>query len=703
MARRRFMKHSVLAGTGLVLAVSTQGCQNQSSTGTLADNGGFSPNIWLTILADGGIRLSISKAEMGQGITTALAMLVAEELDARWDDIRLDLVDASDSYGNMATAGSTSIRELWQPIRQASAAAREMLLQAAATKLGVAISECHTDASQVVHSPSGRKLAFSAVANSAAGLPVPQSPKLKQPGEFRIIGTDQPRIDAEDKITGAAVYGIDVTIPDMKYAAIRQSPVFGGKPAGVDRNALMSKPGILAVVMLEDAVAVVAESWWQADTALRQAEIHWQGGDTTVSDSRIQSDYRALADQEGSIEFEKGQPTQSDNLTQHQAVYEADFQAHAALEPMNCTALVQDGRCEVWVPTQNPQYALDLTKNAVLTGVNGLLDKIRTKLGMADNDTIQIHPTLLGGGFGRRLKQDYVYQAVEISKQSGYPVKLIWNRDEDIQHDYFRPYTYHKITAQLQDSRIADWHHRIIGPTHGRCVGGSDHVPYKKDYFKVDYHVLKHGIPIGSWRSVGSSHNTFVIESFVDELAGLAQRDPYQYRLEQLLDEPRLRQVMEQVAASSNWQPLDSQGHRAMGIAVHKGYGTYVAMVAQVSRRQGGIGVDKVYAAVDCGIAINPDIVRSQLEGAIVFALTATLKSRISIEGGQVQQSNFRDFPLLSLAETPEIHVQVLKSPEAPGGIGEVGVPPLAPAVCNAVYQLTGSRIRRIPFNPNEV
>ena len=698
--RRRFLKNSAYLGTGLLIGVTASGC-NQQVPNNASLNNGFQPSIWLSIGEDDQLRIVISKVEMGQGISTALSMLVAEELDADWSKVNIIRADASSIYGNMATAGSTSVRELWSPLRQAGAAAREMLLAAAASHWGVPTKECYTDTGKIFHSPSNSSISYGEISLAASKQPLPPNPVLKPENQFKIIGQPVQRLDSIEKITGAAVYGIDIEIPGLKYAAIRQAPLFGARVKGFDAASLTSKAGILSVINLGDAIAVVAETYWQAQKAIDTLEVQWDGGDSSLSDDKIQAEYKRLALQDGKVEVESGQPETQNIQKTVEAEYEAAFQAHATMEPMNCTASVNSEGCEIWAPTQNPGYAQSQARNALESGVQKLVRKLKDKLGFQE-EAIQLHIPLLGGGFGRRLEQDYVIQAVEISQQSGYPIKLIWSRAEDVQHDFYRPYTYHKLVADIgSQAELLNWRHRIIGPTHGRSVGGAAYSPYRMNYRKIDYHVKKHGVPIGSWRSIGDSHNTFVIESFIDELAHAAQIDPYQYRRNLLKNQPRILAVLDKVAELSNWSKRSNlPANRGVGMAIHSGFDSIVAQVAEVSVNSstGAVSVHNINCVVDCGLVVNPSIVRSQIEGGIAFGLTATLVSEINIQSGRVKQSNFHDFPLLKFSDMPEVSVHIMKNSGLPGGVGEIGVPPIAPAVCNAVYDAVKIRIRRIPL-----
>ncbi len=694
LSRREFIKLSLISGSGLLLGVQVIGCSD--STSESANE--FKPNLWLEIHENSSVTITISKAEMGQGVITALAMLVAEELDADWSKVHFVLAKTSDIYGNMATAGSMSVTEMWEPLRTAGAAAREMLLNAAAKKWQIAPSNCRTENAYVIDTTTAQRISYGDLIANAVLQTVPQQPRLKNPDEFRIVGQSLARLDARIKITGEARYGIDQQIPGLKHAAIRQAPVFGASVLSVDSASIKNLSGILDVVVLDNAVAVVADTYWQAQTAVDLLKIKWSNELSELSDALIQQEYKQLLDQPGTIEMEQGNSITGESLAL-QADYEAAFQAHAAMEPMNCTAHVHADGCEAWAPTQHAQYARDKIKAYLHTGLGRLLGKVKDKLGM-ESENIIVHNTLMGGGFGRRLEPDFVIQAVEISRKSGFPVKLLWSREEDIRHDFYRPYTSHRLQAKVtNEGKVLAWQHRIVGPTHGRSVGGATHLPYDVAYARVDYHVKKHSVPIGSWRSIGSSHNAFVMESFVDELAAKIGKDPYQFRKDLLADNQRVLAVLNKVAELSNWGSALAKG-QSRGIAIHAAFNSITAQVAEVSVEQDEVKVHRVYCVVDCGLAVNPQIIVSQIESGIAFGLSATLKSEINIKNGGVIQSNFHNFSLLKFSEMPDITVHIMKSIQPPGGIGEVAVPPIAPAVCNAVYALTGKRIRRIPITP---
>lgn len=688
--RRDFFRTVILSGTGLLIGVQATGCSNR----VVSD--AFEPNIWLSIKPDNSICVTIAKSEMGQGVHTSLAMLVADELDADWNRVQIIQAATASRYGSMDTAGSSSVRDMWLPLRQAGAMARSMLLQAAALQWRIDTGQCKTSNGRVKNLLSGQELQYGDLARAASRLPVPVDPPLKTPQDFTIIGQALPRLDNLDKVTGRARYGIDQQLPGLKYAAIRHAPVFGSRVAGYSQDQVMDLPGVLAVVNLGNAVAVVADSYWQAQQAINQLPVQYEGGDTAINDASIRQNCQALLDQAGSLGRELGEPSPVAVVHQVTTDYEAAFQAHATMEPMNCTVRFIGDKCEIWAPTQHPQAAQDQVRDKLLSVVDKLWDKAGNVLGQ-EQDSVIVHTTLLGGGFGRRLEQDFVLQAVEIARQTGLPIKLIWSRSEDIQHDFYRPFTLHRLQAQLDaQGNILSWQHRIAGSTHKSSTGGA-HIPYACAHYRLEYHVKAHTVPTGLWRSVGSSHNVFVTESFVDQLAHQAAIDPYQYRRRLLQDNPRVLAVLDKAAELAGWGRAMAPG-RGLGIAIHDAFGSVVCQVAEVSIVANQLTVEQIFCVVDCGMVVNPSIVSAQIEGGIAFGLTAATQSRITIDKGCVVQSNFHDFALLRMREMPAVSVHILPSHLPPGGIGEVGVPPVAPAVANALFAVTGKRLCAIPM-----
>jgi len=704
---------------------------------------------WIKIGTDGSVIVQVPRQEMGQGITTALPMLVAEELDAdpanvrfeqaiidplyanatmlgdgvpmRPDDtgwlaaiVRLTQYKLGEALGVQATGGSTSVRDAWQPMRRAGAAARAMLVSAAAARFGVAASDCTVERGVVEHKPSGKRAVFGELALGAAKLPVPQDAPLKDPARYRLLGKPQARLDIPPKVDGSAQFGIDVRLPGMLYAAISQSPVFGGAVRSFDDAKAKGRKGVRGTFMLPAtstsaaAIAVVAEHYWQARSALEQVSIVWDAGANATHDTQAQrSRYVELLgrgdarvyDSEGDADAALARAAKTVS-----ADYFVPYLAHATMEPINCTALVRkDGSCEVWVGSQAPT----------------LVRWFAAKAAEIDSDRVTVHVPYLGGGFGRRTEMDVVMQAVMLARRiPGTPVQLIWSREEDMQHDVYRPMAAARFSAGLDSAgRISAWRNRIVGQS---CTGGltarlmpaaaSDlmkdkttsegafDLPYLLPNRRVE-HVLTHEpVPVGFWRSVGHSYNAFFTESFLDECAHAAGQDPYDFRRALLAQAPRHRRVLEIAAGKAGWGAPPAKG-RARGIALAESFHSIVAQVAEVEIDGGRLKVRRVVCAIDCGFAVNPDTVAAQMESGIVYGLTAALHGEITVRNGRVEQSNFPDYEMVRLADTPEIEVHIVNSGiEHLGGVGEPGTPPVAPAVCNAIFAATGKRVRSLPI-----
>jgi isoquinoline 1-oxidoreductase beta subunit len=708
LSRRDLLTSGLAIGAGLVvgfrLPLRLPGAAWAQGTGV------FAPNQWLRVDRDGVVTIVNSVPEMGQGSLTTMTMIVADELDADWDRIRVEQAPANPKvYGNPVTGspsygGSRGVRDHLEPLRRAGAAARQMLREAGAQEWGVPVSEVETEPGVVIHRPTGRRLVYGQLVDRAQQLPVPQNPTLKTPAQFRYIGKERNRLDVPAKVTGKAVYGIDVQVPGMLVASIERCPVFGGKAQSFDATAAKAVPGVKHVVHVSNGVAVVADSFWTATQGRKALKVTWDEGPVArVSSSQISRDYEALAKQPG-LESRKDGDAEAALAAGGktlEAVYQVPFLEHACMEPMNCTAHVTRDACTVWAPTQNP----------------GGTQETAARLVGLPREQVTVNTTFLGGGFGRRGEVDFVVDAVETAKAVGTPVKVIWTREDDIQHSFYRPATHNGLRAALDPQGVPlAWWHRIVGPglqaQRGRvpagqvdptAVSAARDVPYDVPNVRVEWVSKDFGIPVGFWRSVGSSQNAFVVESFIDELANLAGQDPYEYRRKLLGKAPRHKAVLELAATKANWgAPLPAG--RARGIAVAFSYGSYVSHVAEVSvAPDGKVTVHKLTCAIDCGIAVNPDQVRAQMEGGAIYALTAVLYGEITVDRGRVQQSNFHDYPMLRINEAPVVETHILDSGQPPGGLGEPGVPTVAPSICNAVYALTGKRIRRLPIRAEEL
>ncbi len=708
ISRRRLLTGGLAAGTGLIIGFHVRGRRAARAAGKV-----FAPNVWLRIDQEGVVTVINSQSEMGQGTLTSMAMIIADELEADWSKVKVEQGPAGHAYDNPAwppvigamfggrqlTAGSTSIRGLMPTWRRAGAAAGEMLMAAAAKEWGAPVGEVYAELGVVSHRPSGRRLTYGELADKAAQLPVPQNPKLKTPDQFKLIGKGVPRLDTPDKVTGRAVFGIDVKVPGMLVATVQRCPVFGGTVASFDPSRAKAIPGVRHVVQISSGIAVVADDYWTAKRGRDVLDIKWnEGPNAGQSSAAITQAYAALARRPGPVARREGDTAKAlgEAPKTVEAVYEVPFLAHATMEPMNCTAHVRADGCDVWAPTQTP-----IGTQTTTTRITGL-----------PREKVRVHTTFLGGGFGRRSEQDFVADAVETSKAVGAPVKVIWSREDDIRHDHYRPATYNVFRAALdaQGMPVA-WMHTIVGPSifaqRGQplpngidraMVEGAANIPYDIPHLQVEYHYKDVGVPVGFWRSVGASQNAFITESFIDELAAAAGRDPYEYRRTLLGKSPRHQGVLELAATKAGWgTPLPPGRHR--GIAVAFSYGSWAAEVAEVSvATDGRVRVHRVVCAIDCGMAVNPDQIRAQMEGGIVYGLTAAVYGESTIAKGRVEQSNFHDSPMLRINEMPVIEAHIVPSMKPAGGVGEPGVPPIAPAVGNAIFAATGKRIRRLPI-----
>lgn len=700
LTRRDFVKVTGAAGAGLVLALSIPGCGRGRTTGGDA----FAPNAWIRIGPDGGVTLVVDRSEMGQGVTTALPMLIAEELEVDIDDVRFEFAPADPAYnnpmfGSQGTGGSTSVRAAWQPLRKAGAAARLMLIGAAADRWGVPASECQASNGEVLHGSSGRRAGYGDLVEAAAGRAAPEDVPLKDPSEFTVLGKPHPRLDTPFKVDGSATFGIDVKPSGVLIANVARCPVFGGKVSSFDDAKARSVAGVRDVVQVGNGLAVVADTYWAALEGRRALQIDWDDGQyANQTSERITAAFRDLANKPGVVARDDGDVAAAlpRAARRVEATYQLPYLAHATMEPMNCTAHVHDGGCEVWAPTQNQ------------TGTRGLA----AKLAGVPVEHVTVHTTYLGGGFGRRFETDFVTDALETSKAVGAPVKVVWSREDDIRHDFYRPASYHVLRAALdRDGWPTAWMHRLVVPSimkrvfpdsvknglDTEAVEGAVNLPYGIANVHVDYHDADVGVPVGFWRSVNHTHNGYVVECFVDELARATGKDPFEFRRRLLKDGSRHLRVLERVADRAGWGGALPAG-RARGIAVHESFGTFVAEVAEVSIDDGKPRVHRVVAAVDCGPTVNPNIIEAQVESAIVYGLTAALYGSISIGDGRVQQGNFDDYPMLRINEMPEIEVEIVQSSDSQGGMGEPATPPIAPAVVNALYALTGRPIRSLPI-----
>ncbi len=666
----------------------------------------FAPNAFIRIQGDGSVTLVMPQVEMGQGVYTSIAMIMAEELDADFARLTLEHAPPDEAHyanpmlGVQATGNSNSIRAFWKPLRTAGATTRAMLVAAAAQQWSVDSASCSTAASQVIHGASGRKLGYGALAARAASIKPPANVPLKDPKNFTLIGKPLKRFDTPGKVDGKAIYGIDAMPAGVKFAALAASPVFGGKVGHVDDGKAKAVPGVRQVVVLDDLVAVVGDTQWAAQKGLAALAVTWnEGANAAVDSAQIWDDIRRASTQKGAVakaigDADKGL-ADGDRL---EAAYEMPFLAHATMEPLNCTAHVTPDSCELWIGTQ------------IMARVQST---VATTLGLPPGK-VTVHQHLLGGGFGRRLEPDMAIKAARIAQHVDGPVKVVYSREEDIQHDVYRPVYRDLFAASLKDGKINGWTHRITGssvvarwlpPAYTKnvdfdAVDSAVDMPYAIPNFRVEY-VRREplSVPTGFWRGVGPNNNVFAIESFMDELAHKSGKDPVAFRLSMLDKTPRLKSVIQLAAQKSGWgSALPARTGR--GIAAQISFASFIATVCEAEvDGNGEVKIRRLISVVDTGIAVNPDTVIAQLQGGLIFGLTAALFGEITIAKGRVQQSNFHDYRMLRINEVPNIEVHLVKSGEAPGGIGETGATAGPPALGNALYAATGIRLRRLPID----
>jgi isoquinoline 1-oxidoreductase beta subunit len=709
VSRRQFVVVLATAGGGLLL-----GCRAGDRTGAKSaaaaapDLPAFAPDAFVRIGTDGRVTLIMPQVEMGQGMYTSLPMLIAEELEVPLDQVHVEHAPPSDKlyanpiFGFQATGGSTSVRGFYDPLRKAGAVARTMLVAAAAQRWGVEPASCRAEKGSVHHPATGRTLTYGALAEAASKLPVPAEVKLKDPKDFVLIGTPAKRLDSPEKVNGTAQYSIDVRLPGLKVATLAASPVLGGKVASVDDSKAKAIPGVRQIVRLDDLVAVVGDHMWAAKQGLAALTIRWDDGPNgKVSTEDVVQQLDAASRTPGVVARKQGVPDSalSGAAKKIEAVYQAPFLAHATMEPVNCTVHVRKDGCEVWTGSQ------------VLSRVQATAAKVTG----FPPEKVVVHNHLLGGGFGRRLEVDFETKAVRIAKEVDGPVKVVWTREEDIQHDVYRPYYYDRIAAGLDArGKPVAWTHRIVGPSilarwappafkdglDGDGVDGAVQVLYDIPAIQVEY--VRHEEPVletGWWRGVGVTHNAFVVESFIDELAVAARQDPLAYRRTLLGKSPRALGVLDIAAKAAGWGGKLPAGHGRGISLMYSGWDTYVAEVAEVEVSSSGeVRVHRVVCAVDCGTMVNPDTVKAQIEGGVVFGITGALYGEVTLKNGRVQQSNFSDYRILRMNESPAIEVHLVRSTASPGGIGEPGTAATAPALANAVFAATGKRIRRLPL-----
>ncbi|MBU0480096.1 MAG: xanthine dehydrogenase family protein molybdopterin-binding subunit [Proteobacteria bacterium] len=712
ISRRDFCKSSAVLSGGLVLAFYAPGYGSRVAEALAAEE--FIPNAFIRIAPDETITVIVNKSEMGQGVYTSLPMLVGEELEADWSTIRFAPAPVDDAYNHtqwgpmQGTGGSTSIRSCWGQFREAGASARIMLERAAAETWKADPADCKAEKGFVINKKTGRKISFGTLADQAAKQPVPENVELKPAADFEIIGTSKKRLDTPEKVNGRAVFGIDVNLPGMLTAVIARPPVFGATVKSFDDTKAKMIPGVKHVVQIDRGIAVVADHFWPAKKGRDALQIEWDEGPHASFNSDDQGrEYLAIAETPGVVAVNRGDVKKglAEATKRLDAVYEFPYLAHATMEPLNCVADVRTDFCEIWVGTQ--MQTLDRNAAVVLTGL--------------PKEKVKLHTTYLGGGFGRRAVGDshFVKEAVQVSMAVKAPVKVVWTREDDLKGGYYRPRSYHRLNCGLDRNGMPlALNHRMVNQSivkgtafEGLIKDGIDHTsvegafdtPYEIPNLFVDSHMAPADVPVLWWRSVGHSATAFIKECFIDELAALAGREPYGYRRALLNKHPRQQALLDLVTKKAGWDKPVVAG-RGRGIAIHESFGSFVAQVAEVSVADSGrIKVHKVVCAVDCGKTVNPDTIRAQMQGAIIFGLTAALYGKVTFKEGRVEQGNFDDYQMLRINETPEIEVHIMESDEAVGGIGEPGVPPVAPAVANAVFAAKGIRLHQLPMTPELV
>ncbi len=736
LTRRQLIKGGLTSSTVLLLGFHLPGCSSaEEVTQAMLSDGTYMPNAWVMVDRDNQVTVMVNHSEMGQGVLTSLPTIIADEMDADWKKVKGEHAPVADVYKNPAmkmqlTGGSTSVRTTWDILRQAGATVRTLFVRAAAADWEVPETDCETADGSVIHRSSGQKLTYGELIDAAVKLPVPEKVQLKKPSQFNLIGKETARLDTLLKIDGSAIYGTDVNIPGMLNATVIHPPVIGSTLVSVDDSDALKMAGVKKVIPISTGIAVVADTYWQAYQASLHLKIEWTEGNKHIVDTyTLKKKWRELAYEKGDSVYELGN-VEDIKDTQGMLVeadYELPFQAHATQEPMNCTADVRADGCDIWAPTQNQGGT-----HAIATFITGL-----------DPDTVKVHTTFLGGGFGRRGEIDFVTEAVELSQAMKKPVKVIWSREEDMTTDFYRPASLNRMKAILDsDGNPLAWTHRIVGMDHfvqavpkfipalaptwlpkfvkegaasmaggimntfaaGKgLTGGAGPICYDIENVRLEFVNDDIGVPVGFWRSVANSSNGFVVESFIDEMAIAADKDPFQYRFDLLKGQPRLQNVLKLAAEKSNWGSPAKNG-ASRGIAAHIFHDTLVSMVAEVTvSKEGVLTIHRVITAVDCGVVINPKIVKAQMESGIAFGLTATLKSKITFTEGRVDQQNFDSFEVLRLNEMPVVETYIVDSNEAPTGIGEVSVPTIGSVITNAIFAATGKRIRNIPFTSDDL
>jgi isoquinoline 1-oxidoreductase beta subunit len=715
IARRDFLKTTATIGGGLWITAYVPELAARSVSNAPAGATVFAPNAFIRIADDESVTVIANHSEMGQGVYTSLPMLLNEELEADWSKIRVEPAPVDPAYnhtvfGIQMTGGSTTTPSEWERFRKMGAMGRLMLIAAAAQQWGVPATECHVEKGVVIHTATGKKATYGSLADAASQLKPPTDIPLKDPKQFTLIGKPVRRLDTPSKVNGTAQFGLDVRLPGMVFALVARAPVFGGKVVSVDATEALKIPGVRAVEQIPSGVAVVADRYWPAKLGREKLKITWDdGANANLSTTQMLADFSKQSASPGTIAKKTGDPASalSGAAKTITAEYDVPYLAHCMMEPLNCVVDLRADSCELWTGTQ-----FETVDRANAAAVAGL-----------PPEKVKLNTTLLGGGFGRRANpaSDFVVEAVHVAKIAKAPVKVVWTREDDLAGGWYRPVWHDRFAAGLdaQGNPIA-WTHTIVGQsiTEGTpfaaytinkegvdstSVEGAADLLYGIPNLQVDLHSPKIGVPVQWWRSVGHSHTGFSVESFFDEVAHAGGKDPYELRRKLLDNQPRMSAVLQLVAEKAGWSKPLPPG-RGRGIATHFSFDSYVAQVVEASvEKDGTVRVHRVVCAVDCGRTINPDIVKAQMEGGIIFGLTAALKTEITLENGRVQQHNFYDYPMLRMFESPVIEVYIVPSEQSPTGVGEPSVPPVAPALTNAIFAATGKRIRRLPIRASHL
>jgi isoquinoline 1-oxidoreductase beta subunit len=713
VGRREFIKTSAAIGGGLLVSLYASVPDAPGSSLAAAEKD-VAVNAFVRIGTDESVTVIAAHSEMGQGVYTSLPMLLNEELQADWSKIRVEAAPVDKAYnhpvfGMQMTGGSTTSPAEWERYRKMGATARLMLVEAAAKQWGVEASSCRAEKGIVTHAATGKHATYGSLANAAAQLTPPVNVPLKNPKDFTLVGKPTRRLDTPSKINGTAQFGLDVSLPGLLTAVVARPPVFGGKVGKLDASETLKVPGVKAVHQVPSGVAVIAERFWPAKLGREKLVVEWDlGPNAGLSTDKMLQGFRETALKPGAIAKKTGDPeaalkTAAKTIT---AEYDVPYLAHAMMEPLNCVVDLRADRCEIWTGTQFE--TVDAANAAKVAGL--------------PPEKVQIHTTLLGGGFGRRANpnSDFVVEAVHVAKAAKAPVKVVWTREDDLRGGWYRPMWHDRFVAGLDvtGDPIA-WTHTIVGQSimqgtlfesfgikdgiDSASVEGAADLLYGLPNLQVDLHTPKIGVPVQWWRSVGHSHTGFSVEAFFDEVAHAGGKDPYELRRKLLANQPRMRAVLELAAQKANWGSKLPPG-MGRGIATHFSFDSYVAQVVQASvEKNGTVRVHRVVCAVDCGLVINPDTVKAQMEGGIIFGLTAALKTEITLKDGRVEQGNFHDYQMVRMFESPEIEVHIIPSGENPTGVGEPGVPPVAPALANAIFAVTGKRVRRLPIRASDL